>query len=204
MIVLKHDDLRWWCSLNFASFWHLSSLSVSLFLPICSSDGFAAKLHSDADRAQKHGMDEFISANPCNFDHASLFESVQRLTLDHRLNDSYSCLVRKTVFQAFGSSWMDKTKVVKPKQDGVNQVSLLKSKIEPQPVRIIDWTRLKRGRMWRRGIGGWWDINNSINSSIKFMIYFSFVKTFMPKLKVLFLKICRLSTLFKLKTKKIH
>ncbi|XP_058844546.1 calcium-dependent secretion activator 1 isoform X4 [Acipenser ruthenus] len=45
-----------------------------------------------ADRAQKHGMDEFISANPCNFDHASLFEMVQRLTLDHRLNDSYSCL----------------------------------------------------------------------------------------------------------------
>ncbi|XP_043108695.1 calcium-dependent secretion activator 1 isoform X25 [Puntigrus tetrazona] len=46
----------------------------------------------DADRAQKHGMDEFISANPCNFDHSSLFEMVQRLTLDHRLNDSYSCL----------------------------------------------------------------------------------------------------------------
>ncbi|XP_035243469.1 calcium-dependent secretion activator 1 isoform X17 [Anguilla anguilla] len=45
-----------------------------------------------ADRAQKHGMDEFISANPCSFDHASLFEMVQRLTLDHRLNDSYSCL----------------------------------------------------------------------------------------------------------------
>nr|XP_011742174.1 calcium-dependent secretion activator 1 isoform X3 [Macaca nemestrina] len=45
-----------------------------------------------ADRAQKHGMDEFISSNPCNFDHASLFEMVQRLTLDHRLNDSYSCL----------------------------------------------------------------------------------------------------------------
>uniref|UniRef100_A0A8C4NQT0 Ca2+-dependent activator protein for secretion a n=1 Tax=Dicentrarchus labrax TaxID=13489 RepID=A0A8C4NQT0_DICLA len=54
-------------------------------------------LHSDeregyADRAQKHGMDEFISANPCNFDHGSLFELIQRLTLDHRLNDSYSCL----------------------------------------------------------------------------------------------------------------
>ncbi|XP_056590212.1 calcium-dependent secretion activator 1 isoform X2 [Triplophysa dalaica] len=45
-----------------------------------------------ADRAQKHGMDEFISANPCNFDHSSMFEMVQRLTLDHRLNDSYSCL----------------------------------------------------------------------------------------------------------------
>nr|XP_025042279.1 calcium-dependent secretion activator 1 isoform X11 [Pelodiscus sinensis] len=55
--------------------------------PISQFSGF-----KDADRAQKHGMDEFISSNPCNFDHASLFEMVQRLTLDHRLNDSYSCL----------------------------------------------------------------------------------------------------------------
>uniref|UniRef100_A0A8C2K1U5 Ca2+-dependent activator protein for secretion a n=1 Tax=Cyprinus carpio TaxID=7962 RepID=A0A8C2K1U5_CYPCA len=45
-----------------------------------------------APQLDKHGMDEFISANPCNFDHSSLFEMVQRLTLDHRLNDSYSCL----------------------------------------------------------------------------------------------------------------
>ncbi len=44
-------------------------------------------------------MDEFISANPCNFDHSSLFEMVQRLTLDHRLNDSYSCLVTKLSIQ---------------------------------------------------------------------------------------------------------
>ncbi|MBZ3876674.1 Calcium-dependent secretion activator 1 [Sciurus carolinensis] len=51
-----------------------------------------------ADRAQKHGMDEFISSNPCNFDHASLFEMVQRLTLDHRLNDSYSCLAKSLPF----------------------------------------------------------------------------------------------------------
>uniref|UniRef100_A0A8V5FM78 Uncharacterized protein n=1 Tax=Melopsittacus undulatus TaxID=13146 RepID=A0A8V5FM78_MELUD len=48
--------------------------------------------HTDADRGQKHGMDEFISANPCKFDHASLFRLLQRQTLDHRLNDSYSCL----------------------------------------------------------------------------------------------------------------
>lgn len=47
----------------------------------------------DADRAQKHGMDEFISANPCSYDHASLFELLQRLTLDHRLNDTFCCLV---------------------------------------------------------------------------------------------------------------
>ncbi|XP_047202695.1 calcium-dependent secretion activator 1 isoform X15 [Girardinichthys multiradiatus] len=45
-----------------------------------------------ADRAHKHGMDEFISANPCSYDHASLFEMLQRLTLDHRLNDTFCCL----------------------------------------------------------------------------------------------------------------
>uniref|UniRef100_A0A8C3L287 Calcium dependent secretion activator 2 n=1 Tax=Chrysolophus pictus TaxID=9089 RepID=A0A8C3L287_CHRPC len=44
------------------------------------------------DRGQKHGMEEFISANPCKFDHAFLFQLLQRQTLDHRLNDSYSCL----------------------------------------------------------------------------------------------------------------
>ena len=48
---------------------------------------------TDADRFQKHGMDEFISANPCKLDHAVLFRILQRQTLDHRLNDSYSCLV---------------------------------------------------------------------------------------------------------------
>ncbi|XP_078273048.1 calcium-dependent secretion activator 2 isoform X7 [Rhinoraja longicauda] len=45
-----------------------------------------------ADRAQKQGMDEFIAADPSKFDHAALFEVLQRKTLEHRLNDSYSCL----------------------------------------------------------------------------------------------------------------
>ncbi|XP_072915229.1 calcium-dependent secretion activator 2 isoform X7 [Hemitrygon akajei] len=45
-----------------------------------------------ADRTQKHGMDEFIAADPCKFDHSALFEMLQRKTLEHRLNDSYSCL----------------------------------------------------------------------------------------------------------------
>ncbi|XP_041444463.1 calcium-dependent secretion activator 2 isoform X3 [Xenopus laevis] len=44
------------------------------------------------DCAQRHGMDEFLSSNPCRFDHASLFKVLQQQTLDHRLNDSYSCL----------------------------------------------------------------------------------------------------------------
>uniref|UniRef100_A0A8C4HCA9 Ca2+-dependent activator protein for secretion a n=1 Tax=Dicentrarchus labrax TaxID=13489 RepID=A0A8C4HCA9_DICLA len=58
-----------------------------------SRGGTAPQLDAPISQfSQKHGMDEFISANPCNFDHGSLFELIQRLTLDHRLNDSYSCL----------------------------------------------------------------------------------------------------------------
>ncbi|KAM3925187.1 calcium-dependent secretion activator 2 isoform 4-T4 [Leptodactylus fuscus] len=48
--------------------------------------------HPNTDRGQRHGMDEFISANPCRYDHASLFKVLQQQTLEHRLNDSYSCL----------------------------------------------------------------------------------------------------------------
>ncbi|XP_029990255.1 calcium-dependent secretion activator 1 isoform X10 [Sphaeramia orbicularis] len=62
-------------------------VSAQMDAPISQFSGL-----KDADRAQKHGMDEFISANPCSFDHASLFEMVQRLTLDHRLNDTFCCL----------------------------------------------------------------------------------------------------------------
>uniref|UniRef100_A0AAY4C5H4 Ca2+-dependent activator protein for secretion b n=1 Tax=Denticeps clupeoides TaxID=299321 RepID=A0AAY4C5H4_9TELE len=62
-----------------------------------SKGGAAAQMDAPisqfyADRAQKHGMDEFISANPCSFDHATLFELVQHFTLDHRLNDSFASL----------------------------------------------------------------------------------------------------------------
>ncbi|XP_064633820.1 calcium-dependent secretion activator 1-like isoform X2 [Lineus longissimus] len=46
----------------------------------------------DADRARKHGLDEYVQANPCRFDHAGLFRLLQTLTLDYRLNDAYTCL----------------------------------------------------------------------------------------------------------------
>uniref|UniRef100_G3N911 Ca2+-dependent activator protein for secretion b n=1 Tax=Gasterosteus aculeatus aculeatus TaxID=481459 RepID=G3N911_GASAC len=58
-----------------------------------SKGGASAQMDAPISQfSQKHGMDEFISANPCSFDHASLFEMVQRLTLDHRLNDTFCCL----------------------------------------------------------------------------------------------------------------
>uniref|UniRef100_T1IUE0 Uncharacterized protein n=1 Tax=Strigamia maritima TaxID=126957 RepID=T1IUE0_STRMM len=53
---------------------------------------FHANLSSDADRARKHGMDEFISADPCKFDHATLFRTLQTLTLDFRINDAFCSL----------------------------------------------------------------------------------------------------------------
>ena len=40
-------------------------------------------------------MDEFISADPCKFDHAALFQFLQALTLDHRLNEPIASLVRR-------------------------------------------------------------------------------------------------------------
>ncbi|XP_057672217.1 calcium-dependent secretion activator isoform X3 [Diorhabda carinulata] len=51
-----------------------------------------SKIQGDADRARKHGMEDFISADPCQFDHASLFRLLQNLTLEYRLNDPYCSL----------------------------------------------------------------------------------------------------------------
>lgn len=46
------------------------------------------------EKTQRQGVEELISAMPCNFDHASLFIMLQKHTLLHRMNDSFSCLVR--------------------------------------------------------------------------------------------------------------
>ncbi|TSM52342.1 Calcium-dependent secretion activator 2 [Bagarius yarrelli] len=42
---------------------------------------------------ERAGVEELISAVPCRFDHASLFQLLQKLTLLHRMNDSFSCLL---------------------------------------------------------------------------------------------------------------
>ena len=47
----------------------------------------------DADKARKHGLDEFVTSVPGNFDHHDLFQVLQRLTLEHRLNDQFTSLV---------------------------------------------------------------------------------------------------------------
>ncbi|XP_045481302.1 calcium-dependent secretion activator-like isoform X13 [Harmonia axyridis] len=51
-----------------------------------------SKIQGDADRARKHGMEDFISADPCQFEHSSMFRLLQSLTLEYRLNDPYCSL----------------------------------------------------------------------------------------------------------------
>lgn len=53
-----------------------------------------SKLQGDADKARKHGMEDYISADPCQFEHAQLFKLLQNLTLDYRLNDPFASMVR--------------------------------------------------------------------------------------------------------------
>ena len=45
------------------------------------------------DRALKHGLGGIVQADPFDFNQAEMFQKLQRLTLLHRLNDSYTCLV---------------------------------------------------------------------------------------------------------------
>uniref|UniRef100_A0A673BA26 Calcium dependent secretion activator 2 n=1 Tax=Sphaeramia orbicularis TaxID=375764 RepID=A0A673BA26_9TELE len=40
----------------------------------------------------RQGVEGLISAAPCRFDHAALFTILQKNTLQHRMNDSFSCL----------------------------------------------------------------------------------------------------------------
>ncbi|KAG1683212.1 Calcium-dependent secretion activator 1 [Nymphon striatum] len=60
--------------------------------PLTSKNSTISRLQGDADRARKHGMDEFITGDPCNFDHHALFKTLQTETLDYRLTDIYCSL----------------------------------------------------------------------------------------------------------------
>ncbi|RWS05469.1 calcium-dependent secretion activator-like protein [Dinothrombium tinctorium] len=51
-----------------------------------------SRIQGDADKARKHGMDEFISADPCKFNHHELFRLLQGETLKFRLNDPFCSL----------------------------------------------------------------------------------------------------------------
>ena len=59
---------------------------------VANKSSTISKIQGDTDKAKKHGMEDYISADPCKFDHASLFKFLQNLTLDYRLNDPYCSL----------------------------------------------------------------------------------------------------------------
>ncbi|XP_051917298.1 LOW QUALITY PROTEIN: calcium-dependent secretion activator 2 [Hippocampus zosterae] len=44
------------------------------------------------DPSERRGVEELVSSAPSRFDHARLFALLQRQTLRHRMNDSFSCL----------------------------------------------------------------------------------------------------------------
>ncbi|XP_063856335.1 calcium-dependent secretion activator-like isoform X2 [Scylla paramamosain] len=51
-----------------------------------------SKIQGDADKAKKHGMDEYIGADPVRFDHHNLFRILQGQTLEYRPVDPYCSL----------------------------------------------------------------------------------------------------------------
>lgn len=50
-------------------------------------------IFKDADKARKHGMEDYIQADPCQFDHHQIFSMLQSHTLKYRLQDPYCSLV---------------------------------------------------------------------------------------------------------------
>ena len=52
-----------------------------------------AENHQVVQMDKKHtGLEEYTGADPCKFDQPGMFDHLQRMTLQHRLNDQYACL----------------------------------------------------------------------------------------------------------------
>lgn len=60
---------------------------------ICTQACQSSLIHFQGDSERKHGMEEFIGADPITFDHALLFKKLQSFSLEWRLHDPYSSLV---------------------------------------------------------------------------------------------------------------
>ncbi|XP_033250206.1 calcium-dependent secretion activator isoform X4 [Drosophila miranda] len=81
------------CSLWVMAMYRATGQSHKPTPPITQDKNSAmSKIQGDADKARKHGMEDYISADPCTYDHATLFKTLQNLTLEYRLNDPYASL----------------------------------------------------------------------------------------------------------------
>ena len=61
--------------------------------PVTTGNNKNINKNGDADKARKHGMEEYIAADPITFDHALLFKKLQSFSLDWRLSDPFASLV---------------------------------------------------------------------------------------------------------------
>ncbi|XP_070498250.1 calcium-dependent secretion activator isoform X4 [Chironomus tepperi] len=91
--VLFASDDENECSLWVMALYRATGQSHKPTPPISSGQNSSiSKLQGDADKARKHGMEDYISADPCQFEHAQLFKLLQNLSLDYRLNDPFSSM----------------------------------------------------------------------------------------------------------------
>ncbi len=54
---------------------------------------------AEAAQARKHGMEEFIAADPITFDHQRNFAQLQTFALNWRIKDPFASLVSKCNLQ---------------------------------------------------------------------------------------------------------
>lgn len=94
------------CSLWVMAMYRATGQSLKPTPPLTQDkNSTISKIQGDADKARKHGMEDFISADPCTFDHATIFRILQSLTLDFRLNDPYASLVNIRKFVCCMIHW---------------------------------------------------------------------------------------------------
>jgi calcium-dependent secretion activator len=103
--VLFASDDENECSLWVMALYRATGQSHKPTPPLTSGQNSSiSKLQGDADKARKHGMEDYISADPCQFEHAQIFKLLQNLTLDYRLNDPFAsmvCPVHVAIFYFF-------------------------------------------------------------------------------------------------------
>jgi calcium-dependent secretion activator len=92
-ILFASDDENE-CSLWVMALYRATGQSHKPTPPLTSGQNSSiSKIQGDADKARKHGMEDYISADPCQSEHAQLFRLLQNLTLDYRLNDPFASMV---------------------------------------------------------------------------------------------------------------
>lgn len=87
--LTRHCGTKWKClSTKLCFYWRLQCTTKSW-----ATLKWSQLCVSGLDPSQRQGVEELISSPPCHFDHATLFSVLQKHTLQHRMNDSFSCLV---------------------------------------------------------------------------------------------------------------